>query len=110
MIDENENIFDRTDNWTSFADGDALPFLLQGEIFSSPSVIYRRSALKKFEWNENAKLEDYEMYLKLTTEGEFARSDKILSAWRCSWLEYKRRICRRFFPNLSPHKIVSQIN
>lgn len=82
VIDENDNIFDRTDKWTSFADGDALPFLLRGEIFSSPTVVYRRSALENFEWNEQAKLEDYEMYLKLTTEGEFARSDKILSAWR----------------------------
>lgn len=82
VIDENDEIFDRTDNWTEFADGDPLPFLLRGEIFSSPSVIYRRSALENFQWNENAKLEDYEMYLKLSTIGEFARSDKILSAWR----------------------------
>ncbi len=82
VIDENERIFDRTDNWTEFADGDPLPFLLRAEIFSSPSVVYRRSALEKFEWNENAKLEDYEMYLKLSTVGEFARGDKILSAWR----------------------------
>lgn len=82
VIDENDNIFDRTDNWTDFADGDPLPFLLRGEIFSSPSVVYRRSALENFEWNESAKLEDYEMYLKLSTVGEFARSDKILSAWR----------------------------
>lgn len=82
VIDENEEIFDRTDNWTKFADGDPLRFLLRGEIFSSPSVVYRRSALEKFEWNENARLEDYEMYLKLSTIGEFARSDKILSAWR----------------------------
>lgn len=82
VIDEDDNIFDRTDNWTEFADGDPLLFLLKGEIFSSPSVIYRRSALEKFEWNENAKLEDYEMYLKLSTIGEFARNDKLLSAWR----------------------------
>lgn len=82
VIDENEGIFDRTDNWMPFADGDALPFLLRGEIFSSPSVAYRRSALEKHSWNENAKLEDYEMYLKLAIDGEFARMDKILSAWR----------------------------
>lgn len=82
VIDENENIFDRTDNWTDFADGDALPFLLIGEIFSSPTVVYRRKALENFKWNEEAKLEDYEMYLKLTTKGEFAHTGKILSAWR----------------------------
>ncbi len=82
VIDENDKVFDRTDNWTEFADGDPLPFLLRGKIFSSPSVVYRRSYLEKFEWNEQSKLEDYEMYLKLSTVGEFARSDKILSAWR----------------------------
>ncbi len=82
VIDEDEHIFDRTDNWSSFADGDPLPFLLRGEIFSSPGVLYRRSALDQNKWNEDARLEDYEMYLSLAAVGEFARSDKILCAWR----------------------------
>ncbi len=82
VIDEEENIADRTDNWADFADGDMLPQLLRGEIFSSPSVVYRSSALAKHSWNEDAKLEDYEMYLNLSTEGEFAKNDKILCAWR----------------------------
>ncbi|MEZ5427612.1 MAG: glycosyltransferase family A protein [Pyrinomonadaceae bacterium] len=82
IIDEDDRIFDRTDNWTPFADGDLLPMLLRGEVFSSPGVVYRRAPLEKHRWNEAARLEDYEMYLKLTTEGEFARSDKILCAWR----------------------------
>ncbi len=82
LIDEEENIIERTDNWTDFADGDALPFLLRGLIFSSPSVVYRRDALEKYSWNEAAKLEDYEMYLKLAGDGEFARLDKVLCAWR----------------------------
>ena len=81
-IDENEQIIDRTDNWTEFADGDALPMLLRGEIFSSPSVVYCRSALEKHKWNENSRLEDYELYLKLATDGEFARNEEILCAWR----------------------------
>ena len=45
VIDADDNILDRTDNWTDFADVDMLPRLLIGEIFSSPGVVYRRSAL-----------------------------------------------------------------
>lgn len=82
LIDEKDQIIDRTDNWTSFADGNVLPFLLQGLIFSSPSVVYRRAALENYSWNEAAKLEDYELYLKLSADGEFAKLDKILCAWR----------------------------
>jgi alpha-1,3-rhamnosyltransferase len=82
VIDEDDNIIDRTDNWTAFADGDMLPVLLRGEIFSSPGVVYRRRALEKYGWNENAVLEDYELYLNLSFEGEFARNTNILCAWR----------------------------
>ena len=82
LIDENEQIIDRTDNWTEFSDGDCLPMLLRGEIFSSPSVVYRREALEKHKWNENSRLEDYELYLKLAVDGEFARNEEILCAWR----------------------------
>jgi alpha-1,3-rhamnosyltransferase len=82
LIDENEQIIDSTANWTSFADGDMLPHLLRGQIFSSPSVVYRRSALEKYEWNENSVLEDYELYLKLCADGEFALDARILCAWR----------------------------
>lgn len=82
LIDENDQIIDRTDNWTRFSDGDMLPMLLRGIIFSSPTVVYRRAALEKHRWNENSRLEDYEMYLKLAAGGEFARNEEVLSAWR----------------------------
>lgn len=82
LVDEEDNIIDRTDNWTAFADGNMLPLLLRGVIFSSPTVVYRTAALKKYGWNEDARLEDYELYLKLSREGEFARNEKTLSAWR----------------------------
>lgn len=83
LIDEGNWIIDRTDQWTTFADGDLLPHLLRGEIFSSPSVVYRSAALKTFAWNENSILEDYELYLKLSTLGEFALDDRdVLCAWR----------------------------
>ena len=82
VIDEQDRIIDRTDNWSEFADGDLLPTLLQGIIFSSPGVVYRRAALENHRWNENARLEDYELYLKLAAVGEFARSEEILCGWR----------------------------
>ncbi len=82
VIDEDDNIIDRTDNWSPFADGDLLEHLLRGEIMSSPGIVYRFSELKEFGWNENAKLEDYELYLRLAINGEFARNEEILCAWR----------------------------
>ena len=82
VIDEQDNIIDRTDNWTPFADGDMLPLLLRGVIFSSPTVLYRTAPLRKYGWNEDARLEDYELYLKLCATGEFARNEKVLAAWR----------------------------
>jgi alpha-1,3-rhamnosyltransferase len=82
LIDEEGSVIGTTKEWTDFADGDLQPLLLSGTIFSSPGVLYRRSALVKHRWNEDALLEDYEMYLRLTGEGEFARNPKILCAWR----------------------------
>ncbi len=82
LIDEDDRIIDRTDGWTDFADGDMLPLLLRGQIFSSPGVVYRRSALERHRWNEDSILEDYELYLKLSADGEFARNSKILCGWR----------------------------
>jgi alpha-1,3-rhamnosyltransferase len=82
VINEFDNIIDRTDNWTQFADGDLLPTLLSGEIFSSPGVLYRRSAIDGIGWNPAAALEDYELYLALAANGEFARNTEVLCAWR----------------------------
>jgi alpha-1,3-rhamnosyltransferase len=82
VIDEQDRITDSTDKWTEFADGDLRPLLLRGVVFSSPGVLYRRHALEQLRWNEDARLEDYEMYLKLSGVGEFARNPRILCAWR----------------------------
>ncbi len=82
LVDKNDQIFDCTEDWTNFADGDMLPLLLRGVVMSSPTVVYRRKALDSYTWNENSILEDYELYLQLTTEGEFAFDKKVLSAWR----------------------------
>ena len=82
LIDEADRIIDRTEDWTDFADGAMLPHLLRGQIFPSASVVYRRAALAKYTWNEDSRLEDYEMYLKLAADGEFAFDSKVLCAWR----------------------------
>lgn len=82
LIDDDDWIIDRTDEWTDFANGDVLPLLLEGTIFSSPSVVYRRNALAEFSWNEQSQLEDYEIYLKLSTLGPFAFDSTVLCAWR----------------------------
>lgn len=82
LIDNGDQVFDCTKNWTEFADGDLLPDLLAGRIFPSASVVYRTEAMRHFGWNENSILEDYELYLKLAQVGEFARNKSVVCAWR----------------------------
>ncbi len=82
LIDDDDNIIDSTANWTEFTDGDMLPYLLRGQIFSSPGVVYRSAAMRKHRWNERSILEDYELYLRLAVEGKFARNTEILCGWR----------------------------
>lgn len=82
LIDTEDNILDSTKNWTEFPEGDLLPTLLEGRVFICHSVLFRSKFLKKYRWNEDSISEDYEMYLKLTTEGDFIKDDEILSGWR----------------------------
>jgi alpha-1,3-rhamnosyltransferase len=82
VIDERDNIIDTTDNWSHFPDGDLRETLLQGEIFPSPGVLYRHSAIEGLGWNTDSILEDYELYLRLSAKGDFARNSKRLCAWR----------------------------
>jgi hypothetical protein len=56
--------------------------LLETTAPMSPTVLYRRAALERERWNEESKLEDYDLYLRLSAEGEFAFDPRILSAWR----------------------------
>ena len=82
LINERDEIFDCTKNWGEYRDGNSLEMLLDAQIPASASVVYRRSALGKFLWNENSRLEDYELYLRLSATEEFALDDNVLSAWR----------------------------
>ena len=82
LVDENDNITGSTAEWSEFDDGDLLPLLMQGVVFSSPGVLYRRSALENERWNETSRLEDYEMYLRLAVNHDFARNKNVLCGWR----------------------------
>lgn len=86
FVDQNGVTIDSTsehkEHWANYPDGDARPMLLKGIAPVSSTVFYRSSALRKVSWNENSRLEDYEMYLKLAEIGDFAFDSAVLSAWR----------------------------
>ena len=82
LVDERTQIFDCTCDWARYADGDARAMLLRTTAPMSPTVVYRRRALERHRWNERARLEDYDLYLRLSLEGEFAFEARVLSAWR----------------------------
>jgi len=81
-IDEQDRIVDSTADWAHYADGDARKMLLQTTAPMSPTVLYRRGALEQQGWDEQIKLEDYDLYLRLSAEGPFAFDPEVLSAWR----------------------------
>jgi alpha-1,3-rhamnosyltransferase len=83
LIDAANQIVDCTVDWAPYSDGNAREMLLQ-QTFApmSPTVLYRRSCLENEGWHERAKLEDYDLYLRLSTVGDFAFDPRVLSAWR----------------------------
>ncbi len=83
LIDDDDAIVGATSDWAEYSDGDVLQMLLFPVIPASASVLYRTAFLKETGWNEDAVLEDYELYLKLAARGEFALdAGAPLSAWR----------------------------
>jgi alpha-1,3-rhamnosyltransferase len=83
IIDEVNHIIDCTFDWAQYVDGEARTMLLHRSIAPmSPTVMHRRAVLERHGWNEQAKLEDYELYLRLSLEGDFAFDPRVLSAWR----------------------------
>ena len=82
FINEQNQIIDSTADWANYADGNAREMLLQTTAPMSPTVLYRRTALEQQRWDEAAKLEDYDLYLRLSSAGEFAFDERVLSAWR----------------------------
>lgn len=108
-IDAEDRATDCTTDWATYADGDARQMLWRGTGPHSPTVAYRRDALARYGWNEGARLEDYELYLLLAADGEFAFDPRALSAWRVhgenasrdldfmmrEWLAAQRRVAPR---------------
>ncbi len=82
LIDEQDRITDCTKDWKRFADGDVLQNLLNGVVPVTSGVVFRSAALHGLSWNEDAILEDYELYLRLAVRGAFAASDDVLISWR----------------------------
>ncbi len=82
LINENDEIIDLTEKWSDYSDGKTLEMLLFPIIPTSASIVYRSEILKKYLWNNDAILEDYELYLRLAAKYEFALGEKNLSAWR----------------------------
>ena len=83
LIDERDQIFDCTCDWVEYREAEARRNLLRGVPPVTSSVVFRRSALEGLRWNEDAILEDYELYLKLTAKGAFAvDGETVLAAWR----------------------------
>jgi alpha-1,3-rhamnosyltransferase len=82
FVDEQDRIIDSTADWADYVDGDVRDMLLETTAPMSPTVLYRRAALEQQRWNEESKLEDYDLYLRLSAAGDFAFDARILSAWR----------------------------
>jgi glycosyltransferase involved in cell wall biosynthesis len=83
LIDAGNRVVDSTEDWGApYSDGDARAMLLRTVAPLSPTVVYRRAAVERHGWREGARLEDYELYLKLSAEGEFAFDPRPLAAWR----------------------------
>ena len=82
FIDGENHIVDCTADWAHYADGDVREMLLHTTAPMSPTVLYRRDALWQQCWNEESKLEDYDLYLRLSAAGPFAFDERVLSAWR----------------------------
>jgi len=82
LIDEENRVVDCTADWAGYADGDARAMLRETTAPMSPTVLYRRDALARHGWDERARLEDYDLYLRLAAENDFAFDARPLSAWR----------------------------
>lgn len=82
LVDGRTRVIDCTAEWADYADGDARRMLRGAVAPMSPTVVYRREALERHGWREGSRLEDLDLYLRLSAEGEFAFDPRVLAAWR----------------------------
>ncbi len=85
LIDENDYIEECSIDWKFYTHGSLRDRLLQAIAPLSPTVLYRQCALERHGWNDQVRLEDYELYLRLMAEGTFAFGREVLGAWRRHW-------------------------
>lgn len=90
IIDEEDRVIECSLDWRAYTKGSPRKRLLQAIGPLSPTVLYRRSALERHGWNEKVKLEDYELYLRLSADGTFAFGTEVLAAWRRHWYNASR--------------------
>ncbi len=117
IIDDTDRVIDCTDRWAHYVDGQAREMLLLPVAPFSPTVVYRRKALERQRWNEDISLEDYDLYLRLSMQGEFAFDPPPLAAWRRhrnntsaqfdsmmnAWLETQKRVAPKL--NISAREL-----
>ena len=83
ILDADGRVTGDSSDWGDYRDGDVLGLLLRGRnIPQSSTVTYRRSALAGLSWNEQSRLEDYELFLRLAHRGPFAFIIEPLAGWR----------------------------
>lgn len=82
LIDEAGRVVASTQGRVPYVGGWVTQMLLDGVAPQSAAVLHRRSALEVHGWNESSALEDFELYLRLSGDGEFAFIDEPLGAWR----------------------------
>lgn len=82
VINENDQILECSSEWAPYRGGCVREMLLHQTVPLSPSVLYRREVLERHGWNQASGLEDYDLYLRLSSEGDFAFDAEPLCAWR----------------------------
>jgi len=82
MINEHDQVLECSSDWARYSDGHVEQMVLHRIVPFSPSVLYRREAVERHRWREDTGLEDYDLYLRLSREGEFAFDSQVLCAWR----------------------------
>lgn len=83
VIDAEDRRISSTETWPDWVDGDVRRALFYGRsIPANPTVLYRRQPLEQVGWREGGRLEDYELYLRLSTLGEFAFLPQVLGSIR----------------------------
>ncbi len=82
-------VIDDASRVTGYSYGRDLPrvkrtrdMLLFSFVPTSPSILYRKEHIRDERWNPAIKLEDFDLYLRLCVNHEFAFDENVLSCWR----------------------------